>query len=189
MKSILWLIIYIIISIVVVYNAVTFWGKGLKVWSVIFLVLFLLLGIFVSYNISNYSKNKSNEEVIIEKICINKDTINISLEDSVYYWIESLNIQHPEVVIKQAKIESGNFTSKIYQENNNMFGMKKVYNRPTTQVDTKNGYGVYESWQMCVIDYALYQSWVLGKKVTKEEYINKLGKSYAEDPNYKSKIR
>lgn len=112
----------------------------------------------------------------------------ITFEDSVFTYIVELNIKHPDVVLKQAKIESGNFKSKVFLENNNMFGFKKAFKRANTQVDTNRGYAVYDSWQECVIDYALYQTYS-AKNLGREEYINFLGKHYAEDPNYENLIR
>ena len=112
----------------------------------------------------------------------------ISFEDSVYTYIIELNIKHPDIVLKQAKIESGNFKSKIFIENNNMFGFKKAYKRANTQIGVNRGHATYNSWQECIIDYALYQTYS-AKNLSKEEYINFLGKHYAEDPNYKNLIR
>ena len=37
-----------------------------------------------------------------------------------------------------------NYTSNIYKNSNNLYGMKKVGKRQTTQLDTYNGYGVYK---------------------------------------------
>ena len=37
----------------------------------------------------------------------------------------------------QAKVESGNFSSELYQKANNIFAMKKVRKRPTTQIDDR----------------------------------------------------
>lgn len=112
----------------------------------------------------------------------------VAFEDSVYKYILFLNIKHPEVVFKQAKIESGNFKSKVFKENNNMFGIKQVFKRPNTQIGINRGYGVYEDWKSCVLDYALLQTWSY-KNLTLEQYIKTLDNSYATDPEYGNKLR
>lgn len=112
----------------------------------------------------------------------------VAFEDSVYQYILFLNIKHPEVVFKQAKIESGNFKSKVFKENNNMFGMKMSYKRANIAGGENLGYAVYNTWQESIIDYALYQTYT-AKGMNKEQYIQHLGASYAEDPDYKSKVK
>ena len=112
----------------------------------------------------------------------------VAFEDSVYQYILFLNIKHPEVVFKQAKIESGNFKSKVFKENNNIFGIKQVFKRPNTQIGINRGYGVYEDWKSCLLDYALLQTWSY-KNLTLEQYIKALDNSYATDPEYGNKLR
>ena len=112
----------------------------------------------------------------------------VAFEDSVYQYILFLNIKHPEIVFKQAKIESGNFKSKVFRENNNMFGMKIPYKRANIAGGENLGYAVYNNWQESIIDYALYQTYT-AKGMNKEQYIQHLGASYAEDPDYKSKVK
>jgi flagellum-specific peptidoglycan hydrolase FlgJ len=101
--------------------------------------------------------------------------------------IIDLNIAHPDIVIAQAIIESGNFKSNIFKENNNLFGMKMPEYRKTTAIGINRGHAVYSSWRESVIDYALWQ----GKRArysTKNQYLRRL-KSYAADPNYITKIK
>lgn len=152
----------------------------IAIWYLLLIVL--LLGGISNVSPKQIALETSGEEPqqqVIEQI---------SFEDSVYTYIIELNIKHPDVVLKQAKIESGNFKSKIFIENNNMFGFKKAYKRANTQIGVNRGHATYNSWQECIIDYALYQTYS-AKNLSKEEYINFLGKHYAEDPNYKNLIR
>jgi flagellum-specific peptidoglycan hydrolase FlgJ len=137
--------------------------------------------------INEYYRHKyvTVESVVIEL----KDSISIqNLEDSVYQYILECNIAHPDVVLRQAKLESANFNSNLFKDTNNMFGMRRSYSRPNVAVGyNKDQYAIYDSWQESIIDYALYQVWV-GKKLSKQDYINLISKIYAEDPNYKQKI-
>lgn len=120
-----------------------------------------------------------------EKIIVSEQ---LAFEDSVKLYIESLNLAHPDIVLKQARIESGNFTSKIFKDNMNLFGMRDSYYRPTVSIGVNRGYAVYEDWKHSVIDYALLQAWSY-KKLNREEYLKQLSISYAEDTLYIQKVK
>lgn len=113
---------------------------------------------------------------------------SLSLRDSILNEIYNMRMEHPYIVYAQAIIESGNFTSKIWKENNNMFGMKMPERRATLACSMKSGHSVYKSWRDCLIDYALYQmSYMRG--LTEDEYFERLKQSYASDEYYIKKIR
>ena len=96
----------------------------------------------------------------------------------------SLNIRFPHIVYAQAKLETGNFSSKIFKENNNLFGMREANVRPTTNKGTENHHAYFDSWYDSVLDYAMYSSAYLHDIKTEDEYFQYLGQNYAEDPNY-----
>jgi hypothetical protein len=98
------------------------------------------------------------------------------------------NIKFPEIVYAQMKLETGNFKSKVFRENNNLFGMKVAKSRPTTNKGKKNGHAVYHTWRESVIDYAIYSAKYLSDLKTEEEYLAYLKKNYSEDPNYIKKV-
>jgi hypothetical protein len=110
-------------------------------------------------------------------------------EEELIAYIEELNIKFPHIVIAQAKLESGNYNSKIFKENHNLFGMKEAKVRISTNKGTNRGHAMYESWQQCVIDYALYQATYLSKFKTEEQYYSYLAKHYAENANYVTKVK
>lgn len=100
------------------------------------------------------------------------------------------NINHPEIVLAQALLESANFTSYIFKENNNMFGMRMPNKRKTYAIGTNKTYAVYANWKMSIQDYALYQKAVLkGHNISKENYYAFLGRRYAESPEYVAVIK
>lgn len=146
------------------------------------IILIGVFGIGVITGKSIYGKPVPVKEITKEQI-----VQEISFEDSVYNYILELNIQHPEVVLRQARIESGNFKSRVFLENNNMFGMKIPNKRPNMVSGSNRGYAVYNNWQESVIDYALYQVYS-GKNLSKEDYIKMLNNSYAEDTEYLNKL-
>jgi flagellum-specific peptidoglycan hydrolase FlgJ len=112
----------------------------------------------------------------------------LSFKDSLKLYIDELKIRYPDIVYRQAVIESENFTSRFFLENNNLFGMKQVYSRPSTQIGIDRGYGVYRNWKESVLDYAIYQAWS-GKELDRDAYLDMLQKKYAIDKNYKEKLK
>lgn len=113
------------------------------------------------------------------------------INDSILYvFLKNNNAWYPEILLKQAKIESGNYTSNVYMNTNNLYGMKKVGKRQTTQLNnTYNGYGCYTNWCESVLDRMLWDIFYFkNEKPTKEEYLNAMS-IYAEDTCYLSKIQ
>lgn len=114
---------------------------------------------------------------------------NIEVNDSTAFGVMiEFEIQHPHIVLAQMKIESGNYGSSIARNNNNYFGMRQPSSRLTVSLGSRNGYARYRSWAYSILDYALWQrqyAWNL----TEEQYLAKLGRTYAEDPNYVSKVK
>ena len=111
---------------------------------------------------------------------------------SLYEQIIKFGIKFPDVVFAQAVLESGNFTSKLFQSANNLFGMKIPTKRESTAIgQTKSGYSKYDDWNFSVYDYFLWQEYMLKKHgdLTKSQYLALLGKIYAEDKRYVSSIK
>ena len=135
------------------------------------------------------------------KVCPNEkqvqDTIIVQQDDSVtkekfYEQIIKFGIKFPDIVFAQAMIESGELTSKLFKTANNMFGMRFPSVRETTaQGKTNGGYSRYEDWNFGVYDYFLWQDHMLRNRteITKSQYLSLLGRVYAEDPNYVSKVK
>ncbi len=103
--------------------------------------------------------------------------------------LKEMNLKFYDIVYAQAIIETGHFTSNIFRNGNNLFGMKVARQRPTTAIGEYKGHAKYESWEESVMDYALFQASYMKKCKTREEYLEYLGKNYAGDPGYVSKIR
>jgi hypothetical protein len=151
--------------------------------SIIMGAIFLLINIFIMnkfWGISDDTDIKEN----IEHIEI-KDTV--CFKDQVLSYIFELRLEHPYVVYAQALEETGRFNSTIFRENNNLFGMKMAWNRATTAIGINRGHAVYKNWKHSVIDYALFQSSYM-RGLTRDEYINKLSRMYAENELYKNNL-
>ena len=79
-------------------------------------------------------------------------------EDEILTTLVSLGVS-PElakIAVAQAKHETGNFTSDIFWENNNAFGMRHPKKRKTTSVGSNRGHAVYNSLADSIIDYFYY---------------------------------
>lgn len=150
------------------------------------IILLFLIGTIV-HNCTNSYKYK-------KVLNNNKEQIDsLSLQDSVKQFIKQMNLNHADIVYAQAVLESGNFTSDVFINNHNMFGMKEPLVRNTVALGTRNGYAYYKNWQHSIIDYALYQSTYLMDKgqyrsLSRQAYLERLARIYAADPNYIIKL-
>ena len=65
--------------------------------------------------------------------------------------------------------------------------MKQARSRNTTSTGVNRSHATFKNWRMAVVDYSYLQAVFARKIKTREGYYEFLN-SYAEDPNYKSKI-
>jgi hypothetical protein len=163
------------------------------------ITLSILLGLVVviivtmGITISILVKNSDDVRLISQetKMII----INESLKEKAFSpaklksYILELNIRFPHIIYAQARLESGNFNSKIFKTNNNLFGMKVAKKRPTTNKGEENGHAYYETWQESVVDYAFYQAQYLNDIKTESDYFVYLKQNYAEDTNYVDRLK
>ena len=174
----------------------------IAIWFLIFLVV-ALASLFIA---SLIGRNRINQENKVLKEQLIKDEEQLSLEYSIGYWfinnpkeindtvlyqfLLDNNAWYPDILLKQAKIESANYTSNVYKNTNNLYGMRKVGKRQTTQLNnTYNGYGCYSNWCLSVLDRMLWDIFVFkGEKPSEEEYLKAIG-IYAEDKNYINKLK
>ena len=156
---------------------------------------FILLGIYL---------NKADKiNILTEKI--QQEEQMLSLEYSIGYWfinqpeevndsilyvfLKDNNAWYPDILLKQAKIESGNYTSDVYKNSCNLYGMRKVGKRQTTQRGIYKGYGVYDNWCLSVLDRMLWDVFRFkNQKPNETEYLKAL-EQYAEDTNYINKLK
>lgn len=122
---------------------------------------------------------RANEEPIrlVPKLEQPKDSIQLDTfsEANLNIVMSNLEIQHPDIVIAQAKLETGNFTSYLFKVSNNLFGFRNY-----------NGYKKYKTWQASVEDYSNWQN----KKYKGGDYYEFLKWiNYAEDSLYIYKLK
>ena len=102
--------------------------------------------------------------------------------------LKRLNVRFPEIILAQSILETGHYTSRIFEENNNLFGMKEAKARSTTALGTQLGHAYYNNWKESVLDYALFQNAYMNKIRKEKQYLKYLDKNYAEASNYDKTI-
>jgi hypothetical protein len=103
-------------------------------------------------------------------------------------------ITHQDIVILQSRLETGYYTSDIFLNGHNCFGMKFPKYRPTIATGTYKEHAQYSYWFDSVIDYALWQEWYLslGYRIGGSDnnlyliFLNCI--PYAENPRYVTKL-
>ena len=155
--------------------------KAIHVNSLKWVIIGLALMSFISVN----TMEIKDYEHILE--------INISgerefTEDKLVRKLKELNIRYPHIVLAQAKLESNNYSSRIFIDNNNLFGMKEARVRINLAKGTQHKHAYYNTWQESVLDYAFWMSTYGSKCKTEQQYYNLLN-GYAEDANYQAKLK
>jgi hypothetical protein len=153
----------------------------------------IILSVVMSALIINLAMTPAQKKAIAKKIdpkpkYIPKLDSTFSQEALVKY-VYSLNVRFPHIILAQAHLESGKFTSGIFVKNNNLFGMRQARLRPTTNKGSRNGFAKYDHWRDSVMDYILYYAVYMHKFKTEEAYYAYLDRSYANNPHYSKLIR
>ena len=94
-----------------------------------------------------------------------------------------------DIVYAQAILETNNFKSRIFNENNNLFGMKQAVKRITKARYTQYEHAYYKNWIESLDDYALYSSTYLSSLKTESDYFEYISQYYAEDSQYVTKLK
>ncbi len=156
-----------------------------KVTNKVLIISFL--GIFcVSFIVINYLKEVKFITAETRAIIL-KEQNEFSKAKLKAYLVE-LNIRFPHIVMAQAEMETGHFTSTIFKENRNLFGMKQATKRPTTNKGEQYNHAYYDNWKASVVDYAFFQAAYLSDIKTEKQYLEYLQQNYAEDTTYVPKL-
>lgn len=152
--------------------------------------IYYALIISISYGIGSYfspiSTVNASENNLNNNTAFNEEFS----EEALLSFMKELKIKYPETVLAQARLETGNFSSDIFKENHNLFGMKLAGKRPTSAIGINRGHAKYRSWKDSVVDYALLQSYIIAKlpENNNEEYRNYIQKFYSETSDYLVRI-
>ena len=151
--------------------------------------LFFPILFFVFLSFIFWSPEPQNQCIEYERDIMYYNEKDQFHHDSLLNLINSLNFNFPDIVYAQSILETGRFSSKIFLENNNLFGMKQARVRSTTALKTQYGHAYYNNWKSSVYDYALWYNKYMSRIKNKEEYFMFLSQYYAEDPNYVNKLK
>lgn len=146
------------------------------------------IGLLLVLGFTSKPKDKVQDLSQEEKLIVIREYNEFS-ETKLIEKIKQLNFKYPHIILAQAKLESGNFKSTIFLENNNMFGMREAKLRANLARGTNRAHAYYDSWQESVLDYALYYSTYLSDIRTEGEYFEYLRQNYAEDPTYVQRLK
>lgn len=96
-------------------------------------------------------------------------------DEHLYRQLKELNVQHPMIVLAQARLETGNYASQLCRERKNLFGIKA------------NGrYKSFHSYKECILYYKdKIQSRYIGGDYY--AFLKRIG--YARDPAYIQKVK
>lgn len=103
---------------------------------------------------------------------------------------KDVGIQHPEIFLAQVILETNWLTSDAYKHRNNISGMHKAYQRPTTRIQDSDStlLATYSTVKASVYDYKIWQN-EYGHDLTEDEYYQLLQDIYSENHSYSDTLR
>lgn len=84
--------------------------------------------------------------VLFKKKRFNEGKIRSIIQESEYSQLE-------DFIISQAKVETGNYKSRLFLEARNLFGMRCAKIRPQKRIACFNNYAVFDSYEDSINDY------------------------------------
>ena len=172
---------------------------------VLILIALIMIGAFIFKGISDYKDSKERTEIIYDNII---DSILTSCEkidkEVTEDWLKTLElnhenlelamefyeIEHADIVMSQALIETGHFKSYNCTKRHNLFGL--VNSRQKRTETNRNRYFVFNHWSESVKgykDYVQYKFTDNKEKWDNDYYVFLQRLGYAEDPTYVNKVR
>lgn len=146
---------------------------------------YLCLGAFLAVNLVAFIIGRYMQFTALDKF--EKELVVLNLEkernrfseEKLIQMLSDLNVKYPHIALAQARLESGNYKSAVFKENNNLFGMKEARVRVNTAKGTSLNHAYYDNWQESVYDYAFYQCRYMSSADSEERYYAALDASYA----------
>lgn len=112
---------------------------------------------------------------IIILLCFIFTAANALNKEMVYKELIKQNVSHPEIVLRQSLLETGNYKSKLCKNHNNLFGIKKG-----------KKYKKYSHYSECIADYKR----LISSRYKGGCYYTFLSRiKYASDVNYINKLK
>lgn len=138
-------------------------------------ILLIILFCFISMSFHKVEELPQSTKIEVQDTSF----LYKELSDSTLYLaLKYYNIKHPKIVLAQAKLESGNYTSAHCIKKNNFFGL---YN------SKKKEYYSFKHWTDCIEGY---KNMIEHKHRDGEDYYAFLIRiGYASDPIYITKVK
>lgn len=114
---------------------------SLTSWHGLRLLLLPLALLFVLWMALKYLTKMTSKNEIVSQV------LNLLVGNG-------FTIKQAQFITAQAAHETGNFTSQVFHENNNLFGM--TYVGQLNSLGDKNGYANYENIDQCIKDFTEY---------------------------------
>lgn len=140
-------------------------------------IILTILFCFVSMSFHDINTVSTKQNV--EEVCDTSFLYATELNDSILYLaLVHYNVKYPKIVLAQAKLESGNYTSYHCKNGNNFLGL---YN------SKKKKYFAFSHWTECI---EAYKDMIEYKHRDGEDYYDFLIRiKYASDLTYTGKVR
>lgn len=116
----------------------------------------------------------NNKTAVVETNKSNKVTLN---DKSLLNELKANGIAHPKIVLAQAKLETGNYTSKVCLTHNNLFGLRK----------SDGSYYKFNHWKESVKAYKDFVQYKYQPPNNYYQFLADIG--YAEDGAYIEKVK
>ncbi len=135
-------------------------------------IIGFIVSLYYAFEIMHQSRTIILEKPKVE--LINTDSFS---EQNLLNFIISLDIKNPNIVLNQAKLETGNFTSDRFKKYNALFGFQ------TSDIQIVK----YNSWKESVIHYKTWQMFRLKDSENYYDFLKRV--NYASDTNYIKKLK
>jgi uncharacterized FlgJ-related protein len=162
--------------------------KKIIPYKLIFTIILLLgLNSFLIVKLKESPTEIIKDNIIIIDKTKKKDSIPKLNKENVLIELKKNNVYFPEIVLKQALLETGGFKSNICIENNNLFGIRHYPANDTTYAICKNrGFLAFKDWRDSVKEYKRLQKRMFTDKYY-YEFLNKA--NYAEKDLYIQRLK
>lgn len=146
-----------------------------KIIQLLLLVFLFILVIYESYDLRKRIDAKSTIEYYYYPIEVTSLELN---KTNLQFLLNYYNVKHPQIVYNQALLETGNFTSSICKNYNNIFGL---YNSKTKE------FYKFNHWSESILAYKKYIQYKYIPNNCYYTFLKEL--PYAEDSLYINKLK
>ena len=107
--------------------------------------------------------------------------------DNISYWLNAFDVKHVDIAKQQIFLETGNLSSDICENNNNLFGMRYPRVRHTTAIGVRKAHAKYDNFVESIRDYAIWQNNMYDGSSDYHAFLERVG--YAECVSYINKLK